>query len=268
LSIKDYKFSFDRRKVALLASLFILLLSLGQLAWTLRADNVVPKVQVDMKKSLRVMSWNWFGNVKEVPIINTNYEDQPLQEIDINADLLGVMLSENNSSATLKFQGRPEKVFKIGDKLSGSIELVEIQAYRIIVQDKGIRKQLLMKKHDVIMESSYSEGANQSKIRQEGFSIANLFGAVPVKVNEDQGFKVNNLSSEVKALADIRDGDVVLEVNGSSVQNLMSNPMNLIKLRSSNSLPVKILREGREETIYVNAESLSAKMLPALGITP
>ena len=91
---------------------------------------------------------------------------------------------------------------------------------------------------------------------------------MPVKVNEDQGFKVNNLSSEVKALADIRDGDVVLEVNGSSVQNLMSNPMNLIKLRSSNSLPVKILREGREETIYVNAESLSAKMLPALGITP
>ena len=72
----------------------------------------------------------------------------------------------------------------------------------------------------------------------------------------------------MKALADIRDGDVVLEVNGSSVQNLMSNPMNLIKLRSSNSLPVKILREGREETIYVNAESLSAKMLPALGITP
>ena len=81
-----------------------------------------------MKKSLRVMSWNWFGNVKEVPIITTNYEDQPLQEIDINADLLGVMLSENNSSATLKFQGRPEKVFKICDKLNGSIELVEIQA--------------------------------------------------------------------------------------------------------------------------------------------
>ena len=268
MSIKDYKFSFGRRKVALLASLFILLLSLGQLAWTLRADNVVPKVQVDMKKSLRVMSWNWFGNVKEVPIINTNYEDQSLQEIDINADLLGVMLSENNSSATLKFQGRPEKVFKIGDKLSGSIELVEIQAYRIIVQDKGIRKQLLMKKHDVIMESSRSEGANESKIRQEGFAIANLFGAVPVKVNEDQGFKVNNLSPEVKALADIRDGDVVLEVNGSSVQNLMSNPINLIKLRSSNSLPVKILREGQEETIYVNAEGLSAKMLPALGITP
>ena len=98
--------------------------------------------------------------------------------------------------------------------------------------------------------------------------LSQTYLAVPVKVNEDQGFKVSNLSSEVKALADIRDGDIVLEVNGSSVQNLMSNPMNLIKLRSSNSLPVKILREGREETIYVNAESLSAKMLPALGITP
>ena len=62
------------------------------------------------------------GNVKEVPTINTNYEDQPLQEIDINADLLGVMLSENNSSATLKFQGRPESI-QDGDKLRVQLSL-------------------------------------------------------------------------------------------------------------------------------------------------
>ena len=93
--------------------------------------------------------------LKKCLLLMQTYEDQPLQEIDINADLLGVMLSENNFSATLKFQGRPEKVFKIGDKLSGSIELVEIQAYRIIVQDKGIRKQPLMKKYDVIMNQLF-----------------------------------------------------------------------------------------------------------------
>ena len=58
------------------------------------------------------------------------------------------------------------------------------------------------------------------------------------------------------------------ELNQDSKYVNISFIINLIKLRSSNSLPVKILREGQEETIYVNAESLSAKMLPALGINP
>ena len=268
LNIKDLKNYLELKNIILLISIGFLVSSLFQLVFVLLNDEKAPIVKINSVQSKRADSWNWFGEGKIITKVETNRPDQKLPELKIDADLLGVMLSNSNSSATLKFKGRPEKVFKVGDKLSGSIELVEIQAYRIILQDNGVRKQLMMKKHDVIMQSAASESAPPSNIRQEGFAISNLFGAVPVKVGEGQGFKVNSLSSEVKALADIRNGDVILQVDGSLIQDLMGNPMNLMKLRSSSNLPVTILREGREEIIYVNAESLSAKMLPALGMKP
>ena len=268
LNIKDLKNYLELKNIILLISIGFLVSSLFQLVFVLLNDEKAPIVKINSTQSMRADSWNWFGEGKIITKVETNRPDQKLPELKIDADLLGVMLSNSNSSATLKFKGRPEKVFKVGDKLSGSIQLVEIQAYRIILEDNGVRKQLMMKKHDVIMQSAASEIAPPSNIRQEGFAISNLFGAVPVKVGEGQGFKVNSLSSEVKALADIRNGDVILQVDGSLIQDLMGNPMNLMKLRSSSNLPVTILREGREEIIYVNAESLSAKMLPALGMKP
>jgi type II secretory pathway component PulC len=268
LNIKDLKNYLELKNIILLISIGFLVLSLFQLVFVLLSDENAPIVKINSTQSMRADSWNWFGEGTIITKVETNTPDQKLPELKIDADLLGVMLSNSNSSATLKFKGRPEKVFKVGDKLSGSIELVEIQAYRIILEDSGVRKQLMMKKHDVIMQPAASESAPPSNIRQEGFAVSNLFGAVPVMVGEEQGFKVNSLSSEVKALADIRNGDVVLQVDGSLIQDLMGNPMNLMKLRSSSNLPVTILREGREEIIYVNAESLSAKMLPALGMKP
>ena len=268
LNIKDLKNYLELKNIILLISIGFLVSSLFQLVFVLLNDEKAPIVKINSTQSMRADSWNWFGEGKIITKVETNRPDQKLPELKIDADLLGVMLSNSNSSATLKFKGRPEKVFKVGDKLSGSIELVEIQAYRIILEDSGVRKQLMMKKHDVIMQSAASESSPPWNISQEGFAISNLFGAVPVKVGEGQGFKVNSLSSEVKALADIRNGDVILQVDGSLIQDLMGNPMNLMKLRSSSNLPVTILREGREEIIYVNAESLSAKMLPALGMKP
>ena len=268
LNIKDLKNYLELKNIILLISIGFLVSSLFQLVFAILNDEKAPIVKINSAQSIRADSWNWFGEGKIITKVETNRPDQKLPELKIDADLLGVMLSDSNSSATLKFKGRPEKVFKVGDKLSGSIELVEIQPYRIIIEESGVRKQLMMKKHDVIMQSATSESASLSNIKQEGFAISNLFGAVPVKVGQGQGFKVNSLSSEVKALADIRDGDVILQVDGSFIQDLMGNPMNLMKLKSSSNLPVTILREGQEEIIYVNAESLSAKMLPALGMKP
>ena len=95
-----------------------------------------------------------------------------------------------------------------------------------------------------------------------------MFGAVPVNIAGGSGFKMNNLSSDIKMMADIRDGDVVMQIDGLSVQDLMSNPMKLMSYSSATSLPVTVMRNGRQETIYVNAASLSAKMLPTFGLKP
>ncbi|MFQ3345641.1 MAG: type II secretory pathway component PulC, partial [Porticoccaceae bacterium] len=170
------------------------------------------------------------------------------------------------SLATLKFNGKPEQVYQKGDKLNGKMELIDIEAYRIVISDNGINKQLLMKKPDVIMESQQQD--ENVDVQSQGFALANMFGAVPVNIGGDTGFKINNLSADVEGMADIRDGDVVVQIDGLSVQDLMSDPVRWMSYSNSSSLPVTLVRNGREEIIYVNAASLSAKILPTLGLKP
>jgi S1-C subfamily serine protease len=94
-----------------------------------------------------------------------------------------------------------------------------------------------------------------------------MFGAVPVMAGNGAGLKLNNLSAELTSLADLQEGDVVVQVDGKSVQELMANPAQWVSYSSNNSLPVTVMRQGQEEIIYVNAASLSAKILPNLGLT-
>ena len=44
--------------------------------------------------------------------------------------------------------------------------------------------------------------------KASGFSLANMFGAVPIRVDEyGSGFKLNKLSEEMKMLADLENND-------------------------------------------------------------
>ena len=217
--------------------------------------------------SASMLRFAWFGGQQVVQIVETTEQDQELKDANINAELLGVVLAGEASSATLKFKGKPEKVFQRDEKINTSITLLAIEAYRIIVSENGVKKQILMNKPDTIMETAVSPDGSVQLI-SKGFALANMFGAVPVNVAGGSGFKMNNLSSDIKMMADIRDGDVVMQVDGLSVQDLMSDPLKLMSYSSATSLPVTVMRNGRKETIYVNAASLSAKMLPTFGLKP
>ena len=242
--------------VMALLSLYLVVMIGLQLQTAKIESSVVARVAPG-----KMVAWTWFGRQRVIAPVKTQTD---LANAQINAELLGVMLSGASSSATLKFKGKPEQVYQMGDKLDGKLELVDIEAYRIVISDNGIKKQLLMKKPDVIMESQESD--EDVDTQTQGFALANMFGAVPVNIGGNTGFKINNLSADVQAMADIRDGDVVVQIDGLSVQDLMSDPVKWMSYSSSSSLPVTLMREGREEIIYVNAASLSAKMLPTLGL--
>ena len=244
-------------------SLYLLVLTV----FVLRSPDVAVE-PLQRIASANVPRWNWFGGQQVVQVAAVAEQDQELSDASINAELLGVMLAGDASSATLKFKGKPEQVFQRDDKINASIKLLGIEAYRIIVSENGVKKQVMMNKPDTIMETATTLGGSVQQLQSKGFALANMFGAVPVNIAGGSGFKMNNLSSDIKMMADIRDGDVVMQVDGLSVQDLMSNPMKLMSYSSATSLPVTVMRNGRQETIYVNAASLSAKMLPTFGLKP
>ena len=244
--------------VMAILSIYLIVLIGFQLQPTKTPSLVIARVASGV-----VVGWDWFGRQRVIAPVQIQTE---LINAQINADLLGVILAGASSSATLKFNGKPEQVYQKGDKLDGKMELIDIEAFRIVISDNGINKQLLMKKSDVIMESQLQD--ENVDIQAQGLALANMFGAVPVNIGGDTGFKINNLSADMQGMADIRDGDVVVQIDGLSVQDLMSDPVKWMSYSNSSSLSVTLVREGQEEIIYVNAASLSAKILPTLGLKP
>lgn len=258
----------QRVKMVVLAIMIALSLYLLVLTVLVLRSPDVAVEPLQRIASANVSRWNWLGGQQVVQVAAVTEQDQELSDASINAELLGVMLAGDASSATLKFKGKPEQVFQRDDKINASIKLLAIEAYRIIVSENGVKKQVMMNKPDTIMETATTLGGSAQQLQSKGFALANMFGAVPVNIAGGSGFKMNNLSSDIKMMADIRDGDVVMQVDGLSVQDLMSNPMKLMSYSSATSLPVTVMRNGRQETIYVNAASLSAKMLPTFGLKP
>lgn len=243
----------------LLICIYLIVLILMQFTQTAESQKPIARMP-----SAKVLYWNWFRGAPSV-VADTEAPLGKLADAKINAILLGVMIAGDASSATLKFNGKPEAVYHKGDSLGSNTRLVEIEPYRIVVKQNGTNKQVLMKKPDVIMTSE-ERSSNQST-QASGFSLANMFGAVPVNIGGNSGLKMNNLSDEIKILADIQEGDVVMQVDGLSIQNLLQDPTKWMSYSGSTSLPVTVIRQGQEEIVYVNAASLSAKMLPKLGLS-
>ena len=212
-----------------------------------------------------VISWNWFRSGTFV-VESTDESHGELPEANINAVLLGVMIAGDNSFATLKFNGKPEAVYHQGDDLSLGYELVAIETYRIVVRKNGLNQQVLMKKPESIIETEMVEAEVPLQQPTEGFALANMFGAVPVSAGGSAGLKLNNLSSAITSIADVQEGDVVIAIDGTSVQELISNPAQWAKFSSSSNLPVTVMRNNQEQIIYVNAASLAAKVLPNIGM--
>lgn len=238
------------------------------------AANAISRTPAGAVTSLR---WTWFNGTATAAPIQEQVDLNDLADADVKAKLLGVVLSERTSSATIAFNGRPERVYHIGDKLGSAIVIKQIQPFRIIVEQNGARRQIQLKKADSLIKTeqtlstSSGNGDRQNsgnKAADEGFAMANMFGALPVRAGKyGRGFKLNKLSNEMKSLADIEEGDVIVDIGGTDVQSLMANPAEWIKYSSQSSLPVKVLRNGEEVIVNVNAASLSAKMLPKLGLS-
>ena len=213
-------------------------------------------------------NFEWFGeeikSQKEIDLSNIP-ENLPFANID--AQLLGVVLAGEASTATLKFGGSKEHVHFIGDKIEGETKIVDIQGYRIVVLQGGVNKQMVMKKPDIIIEKS--KGVAKTPLSSNGgFAFANMFGAVPVMAAGTTGFKLNDVSTEVQSLADVREGDVVIGLDGAPMQDIMADPANWNKFAFSTNLPVTVMRGGKKQIIYINAASLSAKIMPKSGIKP
>lgn len=215
------------------------------------------------------LSWRWFGQStlsSEQELRQIEAEEQ-LAEASINAELLGVLSRQGFATATISINGQAEKVFAIGDELQPGVELVSVSTSRVVLDERGRQVQLTMRKPEdmPIQLRNQRQNTNSTVLLQDGFSLANMFDAVPVQLdNAATGIQLGGISEEMLSLTELQDGDVVVQVGTTSIDELMSDPSKWMSYSTETTLPVTVMRNGQETTLYVNAFSLSARILPNL----
>ena len=161
------------------------------------AAKAISRTPAGAVASLR---WAGFNNTAAVAPIEEKLDLNDLADANVKAKLLGVVLSERISSATIAFNGRPEQVYHIGDKLGSAVVIKQIQPFRIIVEQNGARRQIQLEKADSLIKTEQTRGSVETKdsgqkAADEGFAMANMFGALPVRAGKyGRGFKLNKLS--------------------------------------------------------------------------
>jgi hypothetical protein len=247
--------------LALLCAVFALFLLLA----LLRSEPEAPVLTSgNQALNRQQQSWSWFRQSATVP--REQAADEEYDEINIQAELMGVIIAPGATTATIRV-GREEKVFRIGDELQSGIEVSGIERTRVVVSQGGRTLQLSFPERDPNAGASVRprQGDQLRETGQQGFELADMFSAVPVEVSgHNGGLKLNTLSQDMKDLMDIRDDDVVVQVGTYSIQDLLANPAQWVNFSTETALPVTVIRDGEELVLYVNALSLSARLLPRL----
>lgn len=214
--------------------------------------------------------WNWYtaAPVEEAPV-----EEEDIAEAKISAELLGVVIAGERSVATIAVSRQTPEIFQIGDELQRNVTLEAVEPYRVIISETGVRRQLLLKSvtGEVVSASDEQDQlirVNQTSQSQSqaGFTLPGVGSTTPIQVpGEGMGLKLSGVSSDISDLADLRDGDVVMEINGTQVADLFTNPLLWQQFRQETSLPMTVMRDGERAEVYVNAASLFEKIIPQLG---
>lgn len=213
----------------------------------------------------------WFGSGQLQPEPQT-----ALTTANINGQLLGVLVAGSRSTATLKLQGKPEQVFRLGDSLASGTRLVAVEHHRVVVEQRGVRRELLLNT-DSLDSSEFSAvddpaGQTSAQPASSGaaLALAGMFRAQPIALEGGgRGLLLSEIGDEMAILTDLQSGDVVLGVERAgetySVEQLTAEPGLWAGLALESELPVTVQRDGAPITLLINAASLAARVMPNLS---
>jgi len=252
------------RRLSIIAALAALAMAMAAVATLFRPPVEIALPGLRAAEPLRLQ---WFGSSEPA--------EQPsaaLQPVNLRGELLGVLVAGSRSTATIKLQGKPEQVFRIGDELASGIRLVVVEHQRIVVEQRGQRRELPLLR-DSLADSELQAVAGESAASDDSaagvaMALSGLFRAQPVAQGDGRGLLLSDIGDEMAILTDLQSGDIVVAVqsNGErlTVDQLMANPALWSALALNSELPVTVVRDDSEMTLLINAASLAARVMPNL----
>ena len=249
---------------------------LARLTWTLiEPTSVLPpaasvplaELQADSATGARggfreLAALSVFGTpARENRVVNA-------PETSLSWTLKGVFTNPDpsRSAAILAPQGQPEKLYRVGASLPGSVTLQEVFADRVILDRGGRLETLRLKRHDAPASAGRRSApalpaAAQAEPRVDRDAwvndpqrFLNVISANPVMEGGIlYGLEVSPARNarEFEA-AGLVSGDVITEVNGRPVAEISDYRDLLAELADASSVSVSLERNGEPMNITIN----------------
>jgi type II secretion system protein C len=205
-------------------------------------------------------SWRWFAELEVEKVEN-------IQPSRINAALLGVMIVGDKSIASISTPKKKNGVYRVGDELQRGVTVDAIEDRRVVLDENGRLRELTLKaaSEQGIAKDNAMNGASRGKAAVDT-GLADMVSLAPVTLaDKSTGIKLQRAHSDLLAMSEIQEGDVIVQVGDVAVSELMNNPIKLQALMTQASVPMQVERDGQRQEIYVNVAALAEKLMPQLG---
>lgn len=217
-----------------------------------------------------------FGEPDVVKVEKPKVDVTEIKKSRLNVTLVGVIDLGDRGVAILK-KGNKQIVVAEGEEVQRGVELVDVLATQVILDNQGKREKLELVEmaNQVLVQSAPasternsflpSEQTLSNQQKQEVAGIMRDIQKQPQTVAKFIRFqpkfkdgKIEKISIWPKAdrklfkALGFKPGDSVMSINGASVDQVAKNPKLLQRVLKSNQFDMVVLRNGIEEPISVN----------------
>ena len=237
-------------------------------------DRELPKVDRGQ--------WSWFSYnkiVKKAP-------RKVIKKSRIVADLVGLIRTDERRVALITTKNKPLGVYAEGSQIEAGFILKLIEHDRVIIDENGEERELLMKKNinsllreQTEQDSQEEKGnkrlngksiignsqiSNVQKIENNQFS--QFVDVYKVKVSdENEGLFLKDIDDFVSEISGIKPSDILVDVDGQSVFDIINNTPVIMELLNKESVSVSVVRNGQQQQLNINVKDISSKLLPLLN---
>lgn len=239
----------------------VLLILLLLVCWQLIATTMMPtpiltaQRQISESSKLAEGQWQWFSR-------STDNDQKSFGKANLNARVLGVVMKSSQSVALISLPGRPETVYRVGDKINNTTSLEAIEPHRIILRENGVLREIELNDLGANKRTS-SSLLTKTASNSTALEILDMARAIPVSVNGVTGLRLNDLAENIQQLSELKNGDIIVSVEGQDVMSLqVDNAWQ--SLMNKTDAQVNIIRAGEPSSIQVNVAALAQQMMQSL----
>jgi general secretion pathway protein C len=238
--------------------------------------------------SMSIAKWHLFGNPQNPALAHAVGASATTLKLTLRGTLS--LTDAKQGMAMIADEHGGESAYKIGDAISDNVKLAEVYADHVILMHEGVPETLTLprpEEHAPVVDPSTSRVASKSAANSSGIASSIPPGYVPpqmangaVDFNKAQknlqidptqlakqvhiepvfengkiaGARLSG-AGDVGALmskAGLRPSDVVTSINGTALTSLSDPQAFVDNLKSTSSLQVTVLRDGKPATLTVS----------------